>query len=321
MGRIVLAVSLAFSLALVACGESGGGVDVAPQSSASVQSSASAGSVDYSRAHTVNKLLGRGINLGNALESECMDDKHNVDKTTSTYIQDFMGTYGSKWDVCWNNPIQEEYFAIVKAAGFQSVRIPVRWAEKAYDVPPYTIEPTLIARVKEVVLQANAAGLVAIINIHHFNELYDDKNERDDFEVQREKFMYLWKQIAAEFQNFSNDALVFELLNEGRNQVSMNKLNEMVAEVWPIIRETNPGRTIMINPADFGAYSSLPDIVVPNNDGNVILTGHFYAPHDFTHQGIDGRPVVFLGAALLILMRLTCSWKTPTRKSRRRLWG
>jgi len=267
---------LAFvSMLWTACAESGAGVTDVPAGSSS--SSVPSGTLDFSRAQEVNRNLGRGMNVGNALESECFrgDPDHE-------YMPD-------QWDGCWNNPIKEEYFSIIKNAGFQSVRIPVRWAEKASDTAPYTIYPSFTARVKEVVDQALAHGLLVIINIHHFNELYDEAMERDDFDVQREKFLYLWDQIADTFKNYSNDSLVFEMLNEGRGRVSTGILNQMLADVWPRVRATNPERTLMINPANWGAYASLADVVVPDSDPNVILSGHFYKPHEFTHQGTSGQ--------------------------------
>ena len=48
----------------------------------------------------MNKLLGRGVNLGNALE---------------------VPTEGE-----WGVVLKEEYFSIIKQAGFNSVRLPVR---------------------------------------------------------------------------------------------------------------------------------------------------------------------------------------------------
>ena len=50
----------------------------------------------------INKRIGRGINLGNALEAPKEGD--------------------------WEIIIKPEYFKIIKTAGFSSVRIPIRWS-------------------------------------------------------------------------------------------------------------------------------------------------------------------------------------------------
>jgi len=257
---------LAFMLFLVSCDSQEGNSIVAPSSSSSNQNVAA---IDYTLGHAMNARLGRGINLGNALDAEC--------------------GASTGWDECWNNPIKPEYFTIIKKAGFQSVRIPVRWSEKASDEAPFTINPEFTARVREVVTQANAAGLVAIINIHHYDELYNDDKSRTDLELQKLKFLFLWQQIAASFADFPNETLAFELLNEGRNQVSAQLLNGLITQVWPLIRATNPGRTIIVNPANWGAFSEITTLELPA-DGNVIASGHFYDPHEFTHQGMGIYP-------------------------------
>ena len=53
----------------------------------------------------INTLLGRGVNLGNALEAP---------------------TEGE-----WGVVLKEEYFSIIKQAGFNSIRLPVRWSGHA----------------------------------------------------------------------------------------------------------------------------------------------------------------------------------------------
>jgi len=62
-----------------------------------------------------NKHLGRGINLGNALD----------------------GPSEGEWGVT----LKEEYFKIIKKAGFDSVRIPIFVSTHALKEPPYTIDP------------------------------------------------------------------------------------------------------------------------------------------------------------------------------------
>ena len=70
--------------------------------------------------------------------------------------------------------IEAADFQRIRAAGFTTVRIPVRWSNKAGDGPDYTIDPKWMARVTEVVDQALAADLNVILNDHHFNALDAD---------------------------------------------------------------------------------------------------------------------------------------------------
>ena len=42
---------------------------------------------------------------------------------------------------------RRKYFQAAKDAGFNSVRIPVRWSAHALAEPPYTIDPNFLKRV------------------------------------------------------------------------------------------------------------------------------------------------------------------------------
>jgi len=87
------------------------------------------------------KRMAVGINLGNTL-----------DATT---------------EGAWGNVASEDLFDAYKAAGFKSVRVPVRWDEHTAHTPPYTVNATWLKRVAEVVGWSTSRGLVTIVNTHH----------------------------------------------------------------------------------------------------------------------------------------------------------
>src|SRR5664279_4278660 len=89
---------------------------------------------------SVNKMLGRGINLGNMLDAPSEGE--------------------------WGVTIDSAYFPLIKSSGFTSVRIPVRWSTAARmdTVAPYTIRPAFIARVKWAIDQALKNGLAVVVN-------------------------------------------------------------------------------------------------------------------------------------------------------------
>ena len=81
-------------------------------------------SVNYKESMTAfkqNKLLARGINLGNALDAPKEGE--------------------------WGVTLKEQYFQLIKDAGFNSVRIPVRWSAHALSEEPYTIDSSFFKRV------------------------------------------------------------------------------------------------------------------------------------------------------------------------------
>src|SRR3954466_13212776 len=67
------------------------------------------------------RRLGRGINFGNALDAPS--------------------------EGAWGMELKAEYFAAVRKAGFDSVRIPIRWSAHAGDAPPYTLDAAFADRV------------------------------------------------------------------------------------------------------------------------------------------------------------------------------
>jgi endoglucanase len=59
----------------------------------------------------------------------------------------------------------------------------------------------------------------------------------------------------------------------------------MIAKVLPVVRATNPDRTVVIGPVRWNNLDELPNLVLPRADRNIIVTFHSYEPFGFTHQG------------------------------------
>src|SRR5215468_10049486 len=114
-----------------------------------------------------NRLLGRGINLGNALE----------------------GPHEGAWGVT----LKADYFRLIRKAGFNSVRIPIRWSTHAST--PYDIETGFFQRVDWAIGQALSRNLTAVINIHHYEEMHQDPVRN------LPRLVELWKQIALRYRN------------------------------------------------------------------------------------------------------------------------
>ena len=124
--------------------------------------------------------FGRGVNLSNALEAPREGD--------------------------WGVTLEEKHFAEIKAAGFDSIRLPVRWSAHAEAAAPYRIDPRFFDRVDWAVRQALSRKLGVVLNLHHYSEL----DERPD--EHRARFLALWRQIAANYRD-QQPSLSFELLN------------------------------------------------------------------------------------------------------------
>ena len=77
----------------------------------------------------------------------------------------------SSYEGEWGYTIRERDFHTIAKAGFDTVRIPVRWDEHISANPPYKIDPARMQRVIDVVGQAQGAGLGVIIDVHHYRDL------------------------------------------------------------------------------------------------------------------------------------------------------
>ncbi len=210
--------------------------------------------VEVDDAFEQNRRLGRGVCLANALEAPEEGD--------------------------WGVVLQEEYFDLIKEAGFNHVRIPIRWSAHADADAPYTIDPEFFARVDWAVEQALCRGLLVMIDVHHYEELvvFPDKH--------RERFLGLWRQIAEHYQDYSND-LLFELFNEPYDQLTASRWNELLVDTLAIVRETNPDRFVVIGPPLWNIVWEVNKLELPEDDRRIIVTVHYYSPMELTHQGTD----------------------------------
>jgi endoglucanase len=204
-------------------------------------------------AFAVNKLIGRGINLGNALEAPN--------------------------EGAWGVTLQEEYFQLIKDAGFNSIRLPVRWSIHAPNEPPYTIDPNFLNRVDWAIKNTLSRNMVFVFNMHNYYELFSDPNS------QKEKYLALWKQLAEHYKDYPN-TLLFEFLNEPSGKLGVGEWNSLLNEVLAVVRRSNPGRVVVIAPAStFNDIFNLKSLDLPKDDRNIIITFHYYLPFKFTHQG------------------------------------
>jgi endoglucanase len=201
-----------------------------------------------------NKRLGRGINLGNALDAPNEGE--------------------------WGVTLKEEYFKIIKEAGFDSVRVPIRWSNHALKEPPYTIDSAFFNRVDWAIKNAIRNDLYVMINVHHYFELMEDPNAHS------KRFLALWKQIAERYKDYP-DSVMFEPLNEPCKALTAGMWNELLKKALAVIRESNPNRTVVVNPAEYNAFDMLDKLTIPEEDRNIIVSFHYYSPMEFTHQNAE----------------------------------
>ena len=207
-------------------------------------------------AYAQAERLRRGVNFGNALDAPSEGD--------------------------WGMVIQEEYFQQIKEAGFDTIGVPIRWSAHALEEPPYTIEKTFFERVDWVINNGLAQGLNIVINIHHYNEIFEYPDAHTD------RFVEMWKQIITRYKDLP-DNVYFELLNEPHGNLNAEKWNMILAATISSIRQ-NDNRHTLILAGIWGRISSLSTLNIPKEETNFIVTIHFYEPLLFTHQGAGWVP-------------------------------
>jgi endoglucanase len=213
--------------------------------------------------------MARGINLGNMLEAPVEGD------------------WGPVFDPAWP--------PLIKAAGFSTVRLPVRFSNHASVDASALLDPTFLARVDYVLAQLKAAGLNVVIDMHHYRQLDGDGLDSGEIAVDpsvvQARAIAIWTQLGSHFAS-QPASVMFELYNEPHNIQDTGASapwNALYPKLLAAVRKTNPTRAVLIGPAFWNNASALPDFTPPT-DSNVIVTIHNYLPTVFTLQGQWGQP-------------------------------
>lgn len=200
----------------------------------------------------------RGVNLGNALEAP-----HEGD---------------------WGYTVAPAHLAAIKAAGFDGVRLPVRWDLQTEATRPHRIAPALLSRVSAIAAYALALGLKIQIDVHHYEALNADPR------AERARFLAIWRQIAEAFAG-APPGVIFELLNEPNGPAWTGAtLTDLQGEAARVIRTTHPHRLIVFGGPNWNSIDGLSAWSPPDTT-NAGVTVHYYEPHAFTHENAG-----FLGA-------------------------
>ena len=114
----------------------------------------------------------------------------------------------------WGNPnVSQLLIDSIKAAGFNAVRIPCAWDSHLSDAANYTINPTWLARVKEVVDYCYKNNMYVIVNIHWDGGWLENNPTYAKQAAVNAKQKALWEQIAVYFRNY-DEHLLFAGTNE-----------------------------------------------------------------------------------------------------------
>ena len=165
------------------------------------------------------KEMGFGFNTGNFLEARTTGIEHGVSFYDNVDVKKTWGT----------SEFTAQKFQKLSEAGGKSVRIPVSWSNHIID-ENYTIDPFWMEEVKRIVDIAYRQGYYIVLNDHSmrgnlstplaYHEGFITRNTPEDIAESERYIKAVWKQITAAFNNSYDEHLIFETLNEPRNEES-----------------------------------------------------------------------------------------------------
>ena len=233
-------------------------------------------------ASQLTSMMGKAWNLGNALDS--------TDN----------GTVG---ETLWNNPtVNKSLFELVKASGFDTVRIPVSFMDKIGSAENgYAIDTAWMNRVKTVVDYALDSGLYVIMDMHHDGSkdvtgkwIDICLTEGEDRTAMLNKFSAVWTQIATTFAGYDQH-LIFESMNEVMIGDSYGYTSSLAYENINALNQTfvnavrsvdgNSDRCLLIPGYNTNIDLTISGLFKKPTDttaNRLMLSVHYYDPYDFT---------------------------------------
>jgi uncharacterized repeat protein (TIGR02543 family) len=192
----------------------------------------------------------------------------------------------------WGNPaVTQQLINAVKAAGFNSVRIPCAWDSHA-NATTYQIDAAWLARVKEVVDYCISINMYAIINIHWDGGWLEEHPLYSYQTAVNEKQNAYWTQIANYFKSY-NERLLFAGTNEVHADYGTPTTEHITVQQSYLqtfvnaVRATggnNSTRPLIVQTYNTNIWHGLDYFTLPTDPASnrLIVEVHHYDPYDFT---------------------------------------
>lgn len=189
--------------------------------------------------------------------------------------------YDPIWQDGGKQRFQWRYFKTIRRGGFDFVRVVLQ--SFSHMDAQNRLDPRWLATLDRIVAEANKAGLSVILDEHDFDKCSSDPDACEP------KLVAFWSQIAERYRG-APDTVLFELLNEPHGKLDADRWNTFLARLVPLVRTTNPRRTLVIGPTQWNSADKLSTLKLPDDDRNILVTFHSYEPMRFTHQGAPWTP-------------------------------
>lgn len=226
-------------------------------------------------------LMKVGWNLGNSLEA--------------------YGNNPATSETSWGNPLTTKAMIdSVARAGFNAIRIPIRWYPhfKEGADGAIQIDSAWMRRVKQLVDWSLQNDMYVIINTHHEKWLESHALYKDSAEVYR-KERALWKEIAIHFRNY-DEHLLFAGTNEvhipdnwghpeQENADVQNGFNQVFVDAVRATGGRNTYRTLVVQTyvTNYEFGPKLFRFPIDSTPGRMMVEMHFYDPWNYCGLGTD----------------------------------
>ena len=236
----------------------------APRSSSSTSSVTNPGGMTSVE---LTQVMGVGWNLGNSLDA-----------------------IGG--ETAWGNPmVTQQLINAVKAAGFDTLRVPVAWS-KFSDPGNFVIQSSWMDRVEQVVNYGLNADMYVIVNIHWDEGWMQPTYAQQNYVNNRLSIM--WEQIATRFRDYDE-----RLLFAGTNEVMVegdygtpteeyytvqNSFNQTFVDTVRATGGGNATRHLVVQGfnTNIDHTVNFAEIPVDTVANRLMMEVHYYDPYNFT---------------------------------------
>ena len=241
-----------------------------------------------------NSEVTAGWNLGNQFECSAAGGDHR-----SMEIGLLDNALNS--ETAWGNPkVTRKTIKAIKDAGFNAIRIPVRWQFHITNAQAMSIDKAWMKRIREVVDWCLENDLKVMINTHH-DQWLEGRPLHSYQQENCQKLALLWFNIASEFADYDY-RVAFAGTNEvhipdnwgkpeAENLEVQNAYNQTFIDVVRATGGNNEKRHLIVqtyvcNP-DFGLNDG--DFIIPTDiEGNgndyMSVEFHFYNPWEYAGE-------------------------------------
>ena len=241
-------------------------------------------------AFQIVKEMGIGWSLSNSFE--CINPYVKI----MTNPDDQIKLYG-------NEVPTKKLITSIKKYGFKTIRIPITWLHFMDEAGK--INPVWMDRVKEVVNWIVESKLYCIINIDRDG---DQGNWLSQGISTKEKFIYLWTQIANEFKNY-NEYLIFQSMDQvvykignDYDYITLLNLNQAFVDTVRNTGRKNSDRLLIVvgmNQDPEVTCLSLYKIPI-DPSRKLAVSFYYYIPGNFATESTD-NPWTWVDANGLII--------------------